>query len=35
MNALVITKAEERSHRKVFEWNEDLAAARVDRLLAS
>ena len=35
MNALVIAKAEERSRRKVFEWNEDLAAARVDRLLAS
>ena len=34
MDALVIDKAEERSHRKVFEWDADVAAARVEKLLA-
>lgn len=35
MDNLVTAKAEERSHRRIFEWDEDLAAARVGGLLAS
>lgn len=35
MDALVTAKAHERSHRRIFEWDEGLAAARVDGLLAS
>ena len=34
MDSLVISKAEERSHRKMFEWDDDLAAAQVIKLLA-
>lgn len=33
MDTLVTAKAEERSYRRVFKWDEDLAAARVDGLL--
>lgn len=34
MDNLVTAKAEERSHRRVFEWDEDVAVARVNALLA-
>lgn len=34
MSALVVAKAEERSHRNIFEWDEGLAVARVNGLLA-
>ena len=34
MDALVVTKADERLHRRIFEWDEGSAAARIDGLLA-
>ena len=34
MDRLVTSKAEDRSHRKLFEWDDDLAAAQVNKLLA-
>ena len=34
IDTLVIDKADERSHRRVVEWDNDLAAARVDEPLA-
>ena len=34
MDSLVISKAEDRSNRKLFELDEDLAAAQVNKLLA-